>query len=131
MLDINKNTADVQETKQYEIVRPFDEAQIEDHAAKCGGRRLLKVIEVTTDDDYQFHYLVKRPSRAVLTAIAEKKKGNGNTAEMDVAAIEKLMLGLVLEGDRSALDNDGAISGQLLKKLGGLVSSATSEIKKI
>ena len=112
---------------KYEIVKPWGEPEVAEHAAKFGGRRLLKEVTVTTDDDYQFVYLVKRPSRNVLKAIAEKKKGEN----VDTNSIEKLMLGLVLEGDMETLENDGAVYGELLKQIGGLVKSARSDIKKI
>lgn len=114
-------------TKKYTVVKPWDDAIVEEHAGKVGGRRLLKEITVTTDDDFQFVYLVKRPSRNVLMAISEKKKGN----DIDTGAVAKLMMGLVLEGDMSTVENDGAVYSELMKQLGQLVKTASSEIKKI
>jgi len=113
--------------KVYEVVRPYDEAVIVAHAAKAGGRRLLKEVEVITDDDYKFCYLVKRPTKDFLTAVREKKAGT----EPDVSGIEKLMMGLVLEGDMQELDRDASIYSELLTKVGSLVKSASSDIKKI
>jgi hypothetical protein len=110
------------------VVHPFGETEIEAHAAKCGGRRNLREIPITTDDNEQFVYLVKKPTRAVMQALAEEEnKGD----KKNVTNIQKLMLGCVLEGDREAYEYDGAIYSQLLKSIGSLVKTAQSDIKKI
>lgn len=112
---------------QYVVVKEWGDAQIQEHAAKAGSERLLKEVIITTDDGYKYHYLVKRPNRNVVNAIASKKQGDTT----DTEGITKLMLGLVLEGDRAMLEADAAISGELLKEIGGLMKAATGEIKKI
>lgn len=110
------------------VIRPFTEEQIEAHAAKCGGRRNLREIPITTDSNEQFVYLVKKPSRAVMQALAEEEqKGD----KKNVTTVQKLMLGCVLEGDKDAYEYDGAIYSQLLKSIGSLVKTAQSDIKKI
>lgn len=110
------------------VNRPFGETEIEAHAAKCGGVRNLREIPITTDDNEQFVYLVKKPSRGVMQALAEEdNKGD----KKNVTTIQKLMLGCVLEGDKDAYEHDGAIYSQLLKAIGSLVKTATSDVKKI
>lgn len=106
------------------IVKPWEEAQKEAHAGRVGGLRNLKEIEVDTDDGYRFIYLVKRPTKNVMMAIAESEQKN------DITGIQKLMLGCVLEGDKDAYENDGAIYMQLMERLGELGVNAKSRIKK-
>ena len=110
------------------VIRPFTEEQIEAYAAKCGGRRNLREIEVATDDNEKFVYLVKRPSRALLQALAEEEqKGE----KKSITTVQKLMLGCVLDGDKEAYEYDGAIYSELLKSIGSLVKSAKGDIKKL
>jgi alkanesulfonate monooxygenase SsuD/methylene tetrahydromethanopterin reductase-like flavin-dependent oxidoreductase (luciferase family) len=126
--EVNNIEVQAEEVKAHTIIRPFTEEQIDAHAAKCGGRRNLRVIPITTDTDEQFEYLVKKPSRAVMQALAlEEQKGD----KKDVTAIQKLMLGCVLEGDKEAYEYDGAIYSQLLKAVGTLVQTAKSDVKKL
>ena len=115
--------------KPKEVIKPYTEEQINAHAAKCGGRRNLREIPVLADEgEYEFWYLVKKPSRSVLRAIAaeEKKK-----EKADTDAIQNLMLACVLEGDKEAYEYDGAIYTQLLKKTGELITQAKGELKKL
>lgn len=112
-----------------QVIKPYTEEQIIDHSGKCGGRRNLREIPITVDDgDYEFWYLVKKPSRAVLEAIAseESKKDKGS-----ITTIQKLMMGCVLEGDKEAYEFDGAIYGQLIRQIGELVTQGKSEVKKL
>ncbi len=118
------HTPETQEpTTTYIVVKPWGEAEIEKHAAHCGGRRILQEITIVTDDDYQFAYLVRRPSRNVLRAIGDNKD--------KPSEVESLMMGLVLEGDKAAFEHDAAIASQLLKQIGGLLKTAKSDIKKL
>lgn len=112
-----------------EVIRPFTDADIENHAGKVGGRRNLREISIDTDGgDYQFHYLVKKPSRGVLEAIAsEEAKKNG----VNVSTIQKLMLGCVLEGDAEAYEYDGGLYSELLRQIGNLIKETKGDIKKI
>ena len=111
--------------KALTVVKPYGETEIEAHAAKVGGRRNLKEIVVTTDDDYAFYYLVKKPSKSVMQAIVhyESKK--------DYDGIQKLAMGCVLEGDREAYEHDGGIYLELSEQIGRLVNKTQSEIKKL
>lgn len=122
--NIQENTEQKNEP-QVQVVRPYTDADIEQYAGKVGGKRNLKEVVITTDDNYAFHYLVKKPSRAVLQAIAAAD------AKKDVDAIQKLMLGCVLEGDKDAFEFDGGIYTQLLKQVSGLVNRAKSELKNL
>lgn len=112
--------------KQPIINRPYDEDKITTHAAKVAGIRNLREVSIITDGgEYQFDFLIKKPSRSVLEAITSKKESN------DINGVAKLMLGCVLEGDKEAYENDGAIYEQLLTKIGELVSSAEGHLKKL
>lgn len=104
--------------------KPYDEVKIDQHAAKVGGRRNLREIKIESDGD-TFCYLVKKPGKTVIQAIAEaEKKG-------DITGMQKLMLGCVLEGDMEAVEYDGAIYSQLLKQVSALANMAKSDIKKL
>lgn len=124
-MDTKKEESQNQTEKKYEVIRPYTDEAINEHAAKSGGRRNLKEVIVTTDDDYQFHYLVKRPSRHVLQAVAQKEE------KKDTDGIQKLMYGCVLEGDTQAAEADGAIYSQLLLAIGNLAQTAKNELKKV
>jgi|SRR5690625_88807 len=113
------------EQNTLEVVRPFGDAEIEAHAAKVGGKRNLREVIVETDDGYAFHYLVKKPSRAVIQAIVQHE------GKKDVNAQQKVMLGCVLEGDKEAYENDGGVYGSLIGKIGELTQTAKADIKKI
>lgn len=118
------------EEVKYQEVRPYDDSQLETHAAKCGGRRNVVEIAVFTDDHYKFMYLVKRPSKSVLQAIAEEKeKGDKKNDPTAITNIQKLMIGCVLEGDREAFEHDGAIYSQLVKEIGKLTQQARGDLK--
>jgi hypothetical protein len=108
-----------------QIVKPYNEDQINAHAAKVGGKRNLREISIKTDDDYEFLYLVKKPSRAVMQAIADAEKKN------NLDGIQKLMMGCVLEGDMETIENDGSVYVKLLEGVGELVSTAKKEVKKL
>lgn len=112
-----------------EVIKPYSEEQITAHAGKCGGKRNLREIAILVDDGaYEFWYLVKKPSKSVLRAIAaeEAKKNKANTN-----TIQNLMLGCVLEGDKEAIEHDGGIYTQLLRKTGELIQDAKSDLKKL
>ncbi|SHH75126.1 hypothetical protein [Flavobacterium johnsoniae] len=125
----NENNEEAEkELVPVEVIRPFTDAEIDAHAAKCGGRRNLREISVLTDNNEEFVYLVKKPSRNVLQAIAEESnKGD----KKNITVIQKFMLGCVLEGDKEAYEHDGSIYTDLLKQMSNLVKTKRSEIKKI
>lgn len=110
---------------QLEVVKKYTDADIEAEAPKVGGKRNLREVVVTTDDGYEFWYLVKKPNRSVLQAIAEYEQ------KKNIQAIEKLMYGLVLHGDKEALEHDGAIYTKVMEEIGRLVQSAKSTAKNV
>jgi|GEM_PF-713973 len=116
------------ENTEVKVLRPYTDEQVEEHAAKSGGRRNLREIAIDTDDGYQFVYLVKKPSKNLMQAIAaeESKKDKAN-----VTTLQNLMLGCVLEGDKDVYENDGAVYMQLVKNIGSLVKTAHGDLKKI
>ena len=107
------------------VIKLHTDSDVEQEAGKVGGNRNLRQIEITTDDGYQFVYLVKKPNRSVMQAIAEYEQ------KKNITAIEKLMVGLVLYGDKEAYEHDGAIYTTLLTEIGKLVHTAKSEVKKL
>jgi hypothetical protein len=112
------------QAKEKQVIKPYDEAIIEKHSASCGGKRNLREIVITTDEE-EFHYLVKKPSRAVMQAIADYEKKN------DINGIQKLMLGCVLEGDREAYEHDGSIYIKILEGVGKMLYENKDELKKL
>ena len=115
---------DKEKEETFEVIRPFGDAEIEQHAAKVGGRRNLRETTIESDG-VVFHYLIKKPSRAVMQAVtdAEQRKNIGQ--------VQKLMMGCVLEGDRDAFEYDGSIYIRLLESISKLVDTATADIKKL
>lgn len=111
---------------KYNFVKPYGESDLENHAPRVGGKRNLKEITVYLDDDQEaFCYLVKKPSRAVVTAIGEAG------AKKDTHKVQKIMIACVLEGDKEAYEYDGAIYLQLIERISDLVEKAKSDIAKI
>lgn len=128
------NDIEVQEVQEvkFEIVKPYDDTKIEDHAGKCGGKRNLREIPIYTEDNYVFWYLVKRPSKNVLQAIAEaKEKGDKKNDPTAITDIQKLMMGCVLEGDKDAFEHDGSIYVTLCKEIGILARESRSTLKNL
>lgn len=111
------------------VSRPFSETDIEAHAARVAGRRNLREISIVTEGgEYQFDYLIKKPSRSVISAITDKKGSKDSNNLNDVA---KILLGCVLEGDKEAYEHDGSIYEALLGKVSELAHSAEGHLKKI
>lgn len=117
----------IDETK-YTVIRPYTDEQIDAHAAQCGGRRNLREIPITTDTDEIFIYLVKKPGRNLMQAIAaeENKKD-----KKDITAIQNMLMGCVLEGDKEAYTFDGTIYTELLKAMGTVIRTAKGSVKKL
>ena len=106
------------------VIKPYNDDKFQEYVGKVGGKRNLREIVITTNDDYEFHYLVKKPSRSVLQAIAEYEKTK------QTSKIENLLIGCVLEGDKEAFEHDGAMYLELMKQIGLLIMDIKSEIKK-
>lgn len=108
-----------------QIIKKHTDADVIEAAAKVGGKQNLREITISTDDGIDYVYLVKKPSRSVLSAIAkyEEKK--------DTNAIEKMMIGCVLYGDADAYEHDGAVYNELMTEIGKLVHTAKGSTKKL
>lgn len=124
-MEVAENVKKTGKENAFQVIRPYGEEQIEIHAARMGGRRNLREVTITTDDDYQFVYLIKKPGRSVIQAVAEYEVKKDSTAQ------QKVMLGCVLEGDRDAYEHDGAVYSQLLTRIGDLLTTAKADIKKL
>lgn len=128
------NDIEVNEEKVVElnVVKPYDDLAIETHSGKCGGRRNLKEIPIYTEDNYVFWYLVKRPSKNVLQAIAEaKERGDIKKDATAITDIQKLMMGCVLEGDKDAYEHDGSIYVTLCKQIGMMARESRDTLKNL
>lgn len=111
---------------KYKEIKPYGEAEIENHAPRVGGRHNLKEINIYLDDEeMKFSYLVKKPSRAVVQATGEAG------SKKDQAKTQKIMIGCVLEGDKDAYEYDGSIYLRLIEEIGVLFEKAKSDIAKI
>lgn len=106
------------------IFKPYTDVQVNEHEAKVGGKRNLREITIS-DEDTQFVFLIKRPSRAVIQAVTEANSKN------NINGASKILLGCVLEGDMEAVENDGAIFLALIESITALLGGVKSEIKKI
>lgn len=108
-----------------QVVKKHTDADVIEASAKVGGKQNLRVVTIATEDGIDYEYLVKKPSRSVMSAIAkyEEKK--------DTNAIEKMMLGCVLFGDADAYEHDGAVYNQLMTEIGKLVQTAKGSTKKL
>jgi hypothetical protein len=106
-------------------IRPYDDVKINEHAAKVGGFRNLREIVLETEDNEEFYYLVKKPSRAVMQAVAQYEN------KKDIDGVQKLMLGCVLEGDKEAYEFDGSLYAKLLEKISELLNDTKGTIKKL
>lgn len=112
--------------KKPQIIKPFSDTQVQEHAVKVGGVRNLRELSISADDgEFVFVYLVKKPNRSVMQAVTDaKEKKNMN-------AVGNLLLGCVLEGDKEAYEHDGAIYEELLTKIANLIDTAKGELKKV
>lgn len=107
------------------VVKKHSDADVIEAAAKVGGKQNLRVVTIATEDGIDYEYLVKKPSRNVLSAIAkyEEKK--------DTTSIEKMMIGCILFGDADAYEHDGAVYKELMTEIGKLVQTAKGSTKKL
>lgn len=121
---VGAENIEVKGAEQFTVVKPFDDVKVEEWAAKCGGRRNLREVTVTIDSE-QFVYLVKKPTRSVIQAVATYKEKN------DITGIEKVMMGCVLEGDKEAYEHDASIAKELLLAIGELARQGQREVKKL
>ena len=109
-----------------EVVKPFDDSVFESHAGKVGGKKNLRLVSIKLpEDELEYVYLIKKPSRATIQALGEA----GKKKDQDKA--QKLLLGCVLEGDKEAYDYDGSIYVALLDKISKIAEQTKSDVKKI
>ncbi len=113
-----------------EVIKTYSDAEKQEFEAKYGKRNVVE-FSIETDDNYTFMYLVKRPSKAVIQAIAEiENKPDNQKLPKDVTNMQNLMEGCVLAGDKQAYEADAFIFTDLMKKIGGLLHRAKGELKK-
>lgn len=106
------------------IVKPYTAEAVVAHEARVGGKRNLKEV-VVTDDETDFYYLVKRPTRSVLQAVTGAKD------KSDINGASKILMGCVLEGDMEAIEHNGAMYLSLVEAITTLIGGVRSEIKKL
>ena len=95
--------------------------EIKDLKAKHGAG--LKMLNVTTEDGTEHEFVLKKPTRLVIQAIAATK---GNETKSSDLMIENCVVG----GDKEAL-NDGEVFVAVLDEIGKLFGAATTTIKKL
>lgn len=114
--------------------KPYEELTNEEKALICGftpaehkelktlfGKR-LKHVTVKPDEDERYDYLIVRPDKNVLLAIANKKN--------DLEAANDIMIkACVKAGDMQALE-DSAVYTSVLKAIGQLISGQAAFISK-
>lgn len=84
--------------------------------------RKLYVIDINIDDDEHYQYIVIRPSRDLLSAIASYKD------DMDKAN-ELIIKNMVVAGDTDALE-DGVVYAKLMENVANIISQGTSFLSK-
>jgi hypothetical protein len=115
----------MEDTTTGKIFKPYTEADVIKHEAKVGGKRNLREIILIDDENNQFVYLVKRPTRSVIQAITESNN------KKDINGASKILMGCVLEGELDQLENDGAMYLAMLENITTLISGVKSDIKKL
>lgn len=111
-------------------IKTYSEERKAELQAQYGERNVVET-EIVTEDGYTFSYLVKRPSKAVIQAIAELEgKPPAQKTAKDTTSMQNLMEGCVLEGDKKAYEDDAAIFTTLMKFIGQLLHQATGNLKK-
>lgn len=120
----------MEENKEYKEIKTYSDAEKQEFISKLGERNIVEV-PVYTQDNYKFIYLVRRPSKAVIQAIAElENKPESQKQAKDITSIQNLMEGCVLSGDKQAYENDASIFTVLMKEIGGLLHQSKSDLKK-
>lgn len=94
------------------------EAQFQELKARFGK---LYIIDVVLDKDECYQFIVKRPTRILIEAVSDAK----DTTKMNDMIIKNMVVG----GDMDALD-DGLVYAELMKKLGGIMKSASGFLSK-
>lgn len=101
------------------------QSQIQDWKAKYGEHSLSQVI-ISGDNDGKHEFIIRRPGRRELDAIG--RHGANNEADK---VNNTLINNCVLHGDKTLLDNNGAIYLRLIAELTKLMSQSEAEVKKL
>lgn len=94
------------------------EAEFQELKAKYGR---LYVVDIQVDEDEAYQFIVRRPTRILIEAVADTK---------DIAKTNDMIIkGMVVGGDRKALE-DGLVYSALMSKLGEVMQSASGFLSK-
>lgn len=94
------------------------EAEFQELKAKYGR---LYVVDIQVDEDEVYQFIVRRPTRMLIEAVADTK---------DIAKTNDMIIkGMVVGGDRKALE-DGLVYSALMSKLGEVMRSASGFLSK-
>ncbi|MBD3748510.1 MAG: hypothetical protein IE931_03345 [Sphingobacteriales bacterium] len=108
------------ENQTYSEITP---ALITDWKAKY-GEKSLSLATVKNADGDEFKFVLKKPNRSTLEAIAKAKD--------DSERINKLLLSnCVLGGDTYIFEQDGSVYLEVLTQIGKLSGKAETEVKKL
>lgn len=105
--------------KQVDLKRlKIPEAEFQELKAKYGR---LYVVDIQVDEDEAYQFIVRRPTRILIEAVADTK---------DIAKTNDMIIkGMVVGGDRKALE-DGLVYSALMSKLGEVMQSASGFLSK-
>lgn len=105
--------------KQAEITKlKIPEAEFRELKAKYGK---LYVVDIQVDEDEAYQFIVRRPTRVLIEAVADTK---------DITKTNDMIIkGMVVGGDRDALE-DGLVYSALMSKLGEVMQSASGFLSK-
>ena len=108
------------------VVKPYTDDQVQMHAAKVGGtRNLREVVLVDQDEQTDYVFLLKKPSRSVIQAVTEANSRN------NINASSKVLMGCVLEGDMEVLEHDGSMYLSMIEHVTGLMNRVKGDLKKV
>lgn len=110
------------ELKKYNEVTPDD---IRDWKAKYGEDNISQII-IKTADDKTADFIVRKPSRPVVDAVAKH-----NAAKDTTAAAKSMINNCILAGDIEKMEQDGGIYSSLLVRLTEQIKSYDTEVKKL
>lgn len=105
-------------------VGDITQEEIDAWKAKYGKNSLTQVSVESNGENYEF--IIKRPGRTVLDAIAEYGM------KKEVTKANKVMVtSCVLAGDMEAMENDGAVYGAVLQEISALMEKTQTAVKKL
>lgn len=120
----------MEQNQEFKEIKVYSDENMQEFISKFGERNIVE-ISVYTEDKYKFMYLVKRPSKAVIQAVAElENKPENQKLAKDITSIQNLMEGCVLAGDKQAYESDASIFTVLMKEIGALMHQSKTDLKK-